>query len=81
MLILGACVLAFEFVTLTAGSIVGFTPSFSEFNRHGDLSGDAWMHQHYPHIVWRMVAVAFVLLLPLIAYGVKKGIDEQPKGD
>ena len=80
IIIFAACVWAVELVTLTVGSLVGFTPTYSEFDRHGNIAGDAWMHQHYPHIVLRMAAVALVLLLPVIAYGVKKGADDQSKG-
>ena len=70
-------IVALEFVTLTLGSIVGFTPSFNKFNAHGGWDGGAWLDAHYPNLVWRMLLILVLILVPFVAIAYRKVNAEQ----
>jgi hypothetical protein len=65
MLVVGMVLLTLQFIALTLGSLLGFTPSYSELDAHGGLNS-AWAHRHYPHLLWRMLLMLVIFTLLVI---------------
>ena len=64
-MVVAMVLLTLQVVALTLGSLLGFTPTYSQLDAHGGLDS-TWAHQHYPHLLWRMLAMLTLLTLVVI---------------
>ena len=65
MMVVAMVLLTLQVVALSLGSLLGFTPSYSQLDAHGGLDS-TWAHQHYPHLLWRMLAMLALFTLVVI---------------